>query len=101
MTDKTAKAFANTLTVNKSLQRLELGVGHLQKATLNALARSLAANTTMQHLFVNGREISSAGEVRRPRINVALLQRALEKKMKGEPLTAAQAATLDAHRLGA
>jgi len=101
MTDQTLKAFEKVLPVNRTLQRLDLGVSHAQKTTLNALARALRTNTAMEKLFVNGREISQDGEVPRRRISPDVVQRAAMNRLRGVPLTRAQQAAMDAIHCGA
>lgn len=61
MTDRTARALLETIRVNKTLQRLELGVSSIRKDTITAVAQALAVNTTIQNCFVNGRAITGAG----------------------------------------
>jgi hypothetical protein len=101
MTDKTLKAFEKVLPQNRTLRRLELGVSHAQKTTLNALARALRSNTSMEKVFVNGREINKDGEVPRRRINPEVVHRAAMNRIRGVPLTRAQQAAMDAIHCGA
>lgn len=101
MTDQTLKAFEKVLPVNSTLQRLDIGVSHAQKATLNALARALRTNTVIETLFVNGREINKDGEVPRRRFNPDVVHRAAMNRLRGVPLTRAQQAAMDTIHGGA
>lgn len=101
MTDKTIKAFENVLPVNSTLRRLDLGISHAQKTTLNSLARALRTNTSLEKVFVNGREVNKDGEVPRRRFNPDVVHRAAMNRIRGVPLTRAQQAAMDAIHGGA